>query len=83
MYACSIIYKILDELSMKLVDAAPTIKEEEVVGRLEVLAQFEASVKKSESSSGKVAVAGCKVRLFSLGGPRDGQWAGRLTCREK
>jgi translation initiation factor IF-2 len=58
---CSIIYKLLDELSMKLVQAAPKVQEEIVVGKLDVLATFHASVKKSVHKAGKIPVAGCKV----------------------
>ena len=59
---CSIIYKLLDDLSMRLVDAAPVIEEEVVAGSLQVLALFSATVKKSVNAAGKQAVAGCKVR---------------------
>ena len=58
----SIIYRLLDELSLKLVEATPTVQEEIVTGRLDVLARFSASVKKSVNKAGKMAVAGCKVR---------------------
>ena len=54
---------MLDQLSMRLLEAAPTITEEAVVGRLQVLASFSASVKKAVNKSGKMPVAGCKVRL--------------------
>lgn len=46
---------------MKLVEAAPKIQEEVVVGKLDVLAIFSATVKKRVNKSGKMAVAGCKV----------------------
>jgi translation initiation factor IF-2 len=59
---CSVIYKLLDDLSMRLVEAAPTVKEEALAGRAEVLALFSASVKKSVNKSGKMVVAGCKAR---------------------
>ena len=56
-----VIYKLLDVLSAKLLDSAPVIEEESVVGKVDIVATFEASVKKSISSTGKVPVAGCKV----------------------
>lgn len=59
--ACRIIYKLLDVLAGRLLMAAPVVEVEEVVGRVAILASFEASVKKSISASRKVLVAGCKV----------------------
>lgn len=53
---------MLDQLSVRLLEAAPTVTEEVTVGRLQVLASFSASVKKSVNKSGKMPIAGCKVR---------------------
>ena len=50
---------------MKLVEAAPAIEEEVVTGSLSVLALFDASVRKEVNKSGKMPVAGCKVRSAS------------------
>jgi hypothetical protein len=60
--ACSVIYKLLDSLSSKLVASAPKLEERVTAGEVEVAAMFHASVKKSVSSTGKVKIAGCKVR---------------------
>jgi len=60
-FVCRVIYKILDSLSSALVDAAPAIQEEVVTGEVEVLAVFNASVRKAVSMNKKFAIAGCKV----------------------
>lgn len=61
LWACRIIYKLLDSLSGMLVDAAPAVQEEVVTGEVEILATFSTSVKKAISTSRKVNIAGCKV----------------------
>ena len=63
---CSVIYKLLDTLSTRLVASAPKVEERVSTGELEVAATFHASVKKSISATGKVKIAGCKVRAHVL-----------------